>query len=78
MTTKQAFSELISKRKWYADTGISQEAANLVAKRFRDGAQVSTDKIEEILEKAGYKTVVGPAVGTQARRLVRQRTNRGS
>jgi hypothetical protein len=57
MTTKEAFKDLIAKRKWYAELGISETAAWSLAKRVNDGQEVSTDKMEELLEKAGYKVI---------------------
>jgi hypothetical protein len=57
MTTKEAFKDLISKRKWYADLGLSETAAWSLAKRINDGKDVSLDKMEELLEKAGYKVI---------------------
>ncbi len=56
-TTKEAFAKLISKRGWYNDLGIGYAAGSSVAKRFKDGEKISTDKLEEILEKAGYKVL---------------------
>lgn len=57
MTTKEAFLKLTEKRGWYKDLGIAKEAAWSLAKRVRDGEPVSTDKMEEVLVKAGAKVV---------------------
>ncbi len=58
MTTEEAFKQLIGQRAWYKTVGLTPEAAWSIAKRFRDGESISTEKIEGILEKAGYKVVV--------------------
>lgn len=57
MTTKEAFSQLISRRGWYKNLGIPEPSASTMAKRFRDGSSISMDKIEEVLQKAGYHIV---------------------
>jgi hypothetical protein len=57
MTTKEAFLQLVSKRKWYAGLNISEGAAWTLAKRVRDGELISLDKMEEVLAMAGYQVV---------------------
>lgn len=54
MTTKQAFEELINERAWYANLGLGDSTARSYAKRFREN-KLPIEKIEEILEKAGYQ-----------------------
>lgn len=53
MTTKETFKAIISRRGWYQDLDIPVNTAKSLAKRFRDN-QLSLDKIEEIIQKAGY------------------------
>jgi hypothetical protein len=53
MTTKEAFENLISQRAWYIHLGIPENTARSYSKRYRDG-KLPTEKIEEILERAGY------------------------
>lgn len=57
MTTLEAFKELIAKRNWYQDLDIKKEAAWSLAKRVNDGERVSIEKMEDLLEKAGFKVV---------------------
>ncbi|MBC8053747.1 MAG: hypothetical protein H7Y13_11850 [Sphingobacteriaceae bacterium] len=57
MTTKEAFEELISQRAWYKDLGLSEKAASSLKTNFKEG-KVSTDKMEEVLEKSGFYSVV--------------------
>jgi hypothetical protein len=56
LTTKDAFSALISQRAWYKSADIPESQASTLANRFKNG-KVSLDKIEEILEKCGYKVL---------------------
>lgn len=56
MTTKEAFEKLISERGWYADLGLGDSTARSYAKRFREN-KLPVEKIEDILEKAGYSVV---------------------
>lgn len=56
MTTKEAFEELINQRAWYKDLGIPETTATNLKYNFGLG-KVSIEKMEEILEKAGYKVV---------------------
>ncbi|MGB4776424.1 MAG: hypothetical protein WBP45_14705 [Daejeonella sp.] len=53
MNTKQAFTELTSERNWYKPLNIHFSTAAGYIIRFKRG-ELSTDKIEEILTKAGY------------------------
>lgn len=53
MTTKETFKAIISRRGWYQDIDIPVNTAKSLAKRFREN-QLSLDKIEEIIQKAGY------------------------
>jgi hypothetical protein len=57
MTTKEAFEALIKKKNWHKGLGITATAAYSLAGRFRDGEKISTDKIEDLLEKAGGKVI---------------------
>lgn len=57
MTTKEAFLQLTHQRKWYEQAGITEGAAKTMAKRVRDGAAISIEKMEEVLEKAGFVAV---------------------
>lgn len=54
MTTKEAFEKLIGERGWYTALGLGDSTARSYAKRFRDN-KLPAEKIEEILEKAGYQ-----------------------
>lgn len=56
MTTREAFQQLISQRAWYKPFGITDVAAWTYANRFRSG-KLTTDKMEEVLLKCGYKVV---------------------
>lgn len=47
---------MISKRGWYNDLGINANAGNLMVNRFRQG-NLSVDKMDEVLEKAGYRVL---------------------
>lgn len=59
MTTKEAFTQLISKRGWYKDLGIKEGTANSMVAYFKGtrAGRISEEKIEEVLQKAGYKVV---------------------
>ncbi|HEY0056279.1 MAG TPA: hypothetical protein VGB63_13060 [Pedobacter sp.] len=57
MTTKEAFEELISQRAWYKDLGLSEKAASSLKTNFKAG-KVSIEKMEELLEKSGFYSVV--------------------
>lgn len=54
MTTKEAFEKLIGERGWYTALGLGDSTARSYAKRFREN-KLPAEKIEEILEKAGFK-----------------------
>ena len=56
MTTHQAFTELISKRLWYVNLGLTKLTANSIASRFRKGdGKLRIEKIEDLLLKAGFQ-----------------------
>lgn len=57
LTTREAFAELISRRAWYKPLGITEGTASSVANRFREGKGVTIDKMEELLERAGFIVV---------------------
>lgn len=57
MTTKEAFTQLINTDNWHEKAGINYNTARTLKKRFLDGKLISLEKMEEILEKAGYKVV---------------------
>lgn len=54
MTTHEAFKSLVSQRGWYTILNIPDNTARSYAKRFREN-KLPIEKIEEILQKAGYK-----------------------
>lgn len=56
MTTKEAFLELTNERGWHVKIGLSDSTGRSYAKRFRDG-KLSMEKLEAILEQAGYKVI---------------------
>lgn len=57
MTTKEAFEKLTSERAWYKGLGFERVTASSYVNRFKEG-KLSIEKMEEILEKAGYVVVV--------------------
>ena len=55
MTTREAFKHLISERGFYKKVeGLSESNARQIRKNFQEG-KITIDKMEEILEKAGFK-----------------------
>lgn len=56
MTTREAFEQLIRQRAWYVDLGITESIATNLKTNFKNG-KVTLDKMEEILQKAGFKVV---------------------
>lgn len=56
MTKREAFENLTKERGWYKDLDIPEKTANSAKVAFRNG-KLSSDKIDEILKKAGYKIV---------------------
>jgi hypothetical protein len=56
MTTKECFEMLIAKKGWYKELGIPVANALNYTKSFKAG-KLSTDKIEMLLQNAGYKVV---------------------
>jgi len=54
MTTKEAFAQLVSERGWHKNLGISDSAAWSVKNHFKSGV-ITIDKMEELLEKAGFR-----------------------
>lgn len=55
MNRKQAFSELIKRRNWYAGLNISSKTATTHKKRFLEGKNVSEEFMARALNAAGYK-----------------------
>ena len=56
LSTKEAFEKLVNQRKWYLPLGISASTAGSIKQRYlQDG--VTINKMEEILEKCGYRVV---------------------
>ena len=53
MTTREAFEQLIHKRAWYTDLDITEVTASALKSNFKKG-KVTLDKMEEILNKAGF------------------------
>ena len=53
MTTREAFAQLMRQRGWHKDLGISDNTAWSAHNNFKKGA-ISIEKMEEILEKAGF------------------------
>lgn len=56
MTTKEAFSALISRRNWQSKAKIHKSTAASIERRFKEGG-LSLDKIEKILSASGFKVV---------------------
>ena len=56
MNKREAFVNLTKERAWYKDLGITEKAASAAKLAFKNGT-LSSDKIDEILRKAGYKIV---------------------
>jgi len=56
MTKREAFEHLTSQRGWYKELDIPEKTANSAKVSFRKG-QLSSDKIDEILLKAGYRII---------------------
>lgn len=53
MTTREAFEQLINQRAWYTDLEITEVTASALKSNFKKG-KVTLDKMEEVLEKAGF------------------------
>ena len=53
MTTKEAFAQLVARRGWHKDLGITDSAAYSVKNHFKSG-DITIGKMEELLEKAGF------------------------
>lgn len=56
MTTREAFEQLTKQRGWYKELGIPEGTASALKNHYKTG-KISLDKMEEILEKAGFKVV---------------------
>ncbi|MGY4385643.1 hypothetical protein ACVWYN_002689 [Pedobacter sp. UYP24] len=56
MTRNQAFEQLTQERGWYKKLNISEKAASSAKLMFRKG-KLSSDKVTEILNLAGFKVV---------------------
>lgn len=56
MTTKEAFKELIDERGAYKTLGIPNSTLRSLRDNFKKG-KVSIEKMEALLEKAGYKVI---------------------
>jgi hypothetical protein len=55
-TTKEVLQELISRRGWWKEIGLTEDQGNNYRTRFKSG-KMTIDKMEEILTKADYKVV---------------------
>jgi len=53
MTTREAFAQLVERRGWHKNLGISDNAAWSAKNHFQKG-NITIDKMEELLEKAGF------------------------
>jgi hypothetical protein len=56
MTKKEAFVSLTSERGWYYKIGITEKAASSAKQAFKNG-KLSSDKIDELLMKAGFEII---------------------
>jgi len=56
MTTREAFAQLVERRGWHKDLGISDSAAYSAKNHFKSG-DITIEKMEELLEKAGFKVI---------------------
>lgn len=57
MTTNEAFEHLTSQREWYKLCSINGDTARSLKRHYHDG-KISTDKIYQLLQSAGYVSVV--------------------
>ncbi|WP_231424024.1 hypothetical protein [Pedobacter sp. Leaf250] len=56
MTTREAFAQLVERRGWHRELGISDSAAYSAKNHFKTG-EIAIEKMEELLEKAGFKVI---------------------
>lgn len=56
-TTKEAFKELVSDREKCEQLGIKNDTRRAYLSYLNSGRKISLDKMEELLEKAGFKVV---------------------
>ncbi len=54
MTLKEAFKDLISRRKWYANTSGSFQQAQKDKSRYLKGLYVPEERIRKYLSEAGW------------------------
>jgi hypothetical protein len=58
MTTKQAFEKLINTPGWHKLSGIKENTARTIKKRFNDGTLLSLEAQFELLKAAGYEVKI--------------------
>lgn len=56
MKTREAFEQLIMHRGWHKDLDITDATAWSLKHNFKNGT-ITIDKMEEILNKAGFKII---------------------
>jgi len=56
MTTKEAFTQLTSKRAWYKLCGLAPANARSLKRHFKDG-KLSEEYIRKLLKSAGYSNI---------------------
>lgn len=56
MTTREAFEQLTKQRGWYKELDIPEGTASALKNHFKTG-KITIDKMEEILERAGYRVI---------------------